>query len=67
MDLHELNVDRLVRVVEQTDMGMFWREEPPQIHDPPGMRRMVFLHREYAERLAADYERLGRGDVGLER
>lgn len=50
-----LDTARLIRAVESTAMGMFWRDEPAQKHDPPNMRRVKFLHREYAEALARAY------------
>ena len=55
MSTQSLDVDRLAEIIERTDMGMFWREEPRHINDPPAMHRMTFMHREYAEHLAREY------------
>lgn len=52
-----IDVERLAAVVESIDMGMYWREEPRQPGDAPGMKRMRFMHRAYAERIAQDYRR----------
>lgn len=51
-----VNVDRLAHAVETVGLSYFWRDEPAEIHDPPGMRRVCFLHREYAAALAREYE-----------